>query len=871
VGAPGAEGAEPVAARGSAAQPELDELAGLDEQTATTRLASEGPNELPTTKSRSVAGIALEVAREPMFALLVAAGSLYLIMGKPGDALVLLGFVFVVMGITVIQERRTERALEALRDLSSPRALVVRGGRRRRIPGREVVRGDVLLLNEGDRVPADAILRRAGSLGVDESVLTGESVPVHKAPSASGRHLEKPGGDNSCSLFAGTLVTSGQGTAEIVATGIRTELGRIGKAIQQIASEATPLQQETGRIVRVLAIAGLIACAAVAVGYGVYRGGTWQVWKQGLLAGIAMAMAILPEEFPVILTVFLALGAWRISHSRVLTRRMPVIETLGAATVLCVDKTGTLTQNQMVLRALASDSSALELHEAASDLPADLRTLLQTAVLASKPEPFDPMERALRTAAERWLPQWAQSHTNWEMMREYPLTSTLLAVSYCWRRDASGSVTVATKGAPEALADLCRLGGEQRARLREQVSTLASRGLRVLGVARAEICADSLPREHAALASEFLGLVGFEDPLRSNVPAAVAECRAAGIRVIMITGDYPETACSIARQAGLERPQAVMTGNELERLSEAELAVRIRDTQVFARVVPEQKLRIVLALKANDEVVAMTGDGVNDAPALKASHIGIAMGGRGTDVAREAASLVLLDDDFSSIVAAVKLGRRIYDNIRKAISFTLAVHVPVAGLSIVPVFLPGWPLLLLPVHIAFLELIIDPSCSLIFEAEQAEGDVMRRPPRRGVDRLFSRQTVGFAVLQGLSVLVVCLAIVALARPNHGPDAARALSFAALVVSFLTIILVNRSWTRSLINILRAPNAAMWWVVAGVALFLSAVLTVPALQRLFSFAPLHADDLVISLVAGFSCLMWFEGLKRFSGRLRSRGA
>ncbi|HYL01545.1 MAG TPA: cation-translocating P-type ATPase [Steroidobacteraceae bacterium] len=860
-----------MSARASLAQPGLDPRAGLDEPTAARRLAAEGPNELPTSKPRSIAGIAWEVAREPMFALLVAAGSLYLIMGKPGDALVLLGFVFVVMGITVTQERRTERALDALRDLSSPRALVVRAGRQRRVPGREVVRGDILLLNEGDRVPADAILRRSGGLGVDESVLTGESVPVRKVPSPGAADLGKPGGEDSYSLFAGTLVTSGQGVAEVVATGIRTELGRIGKALQQIGPEATPLQQETGRIVRVLAIAGLIACAAVAVGYGVYRGGTWQVWREGLLAGIAMAMAILPEEFPVILAVFLALGAWRISHSRVLTRRMPVIEALGAATVLCVDKTGTLTRNEMALRALVSDSSTLELRDALPELPADLRALLHTAVLASKPEPFDPMERALRASAQRWLPDLASSRESWEMMREYPLTSELLAVSHCWRREASLTITVATKGAPEALADLCRLSVEQRAHLREQVSALASRGLRVLGVARTEVSADALPREHAALAPQFMGLVGFEDPLRSNVPAAVAECRAAGIRVIMITGDYPETACSIARQAGLDRPHAVMTGSELERLTEAELTVRIRETQVFARVVPEQKLRIVCALKANDEVVAMTGDGVNDAPALKASHIGIAMGGRGTDVAREAASLVLLDDDFSSIVAAVRLGRRIYDNIRKAISFTLAVHVPVAGLSIVPVFLPGWPLLLLPVHIAFLELIIDPSCSLIFEAEEAEGDVMRRPPRRGVDPLFSRRTVGFAVLQGLSVLAVCLAIVALARPDHGADAARALSFAALVVSFLTIILVNRSWTRSLFSIVRAPNAAMWWVMTGAALFLSAVLTVPPLQRLFSFAPLHADDLGLSLVAGFACLMWFEGLKKLSGGLGKRAA
>lgn len=849
-----------ISAKG-AQQPELGGLAGLDERTASERLASEGRNELAGSRSRSVASIVLEVARQPMFVLLVAAGTLYLMMGKLGDALVLLAFVFVVMGITVVQERRTERALDALRDLSSPRAIVIRGGRRMRIASKDVVRGDVLLINEGERVAADAILRLSGSLSVDESLLTGESVPVRKAPSRVAQELERPGGEDTFCLFAGTLVTAGQGVAEVIRTGMRTELGRIGNALQRIEPEATSLQQETARVVRLLAIAGLIACAVVAVGYGLTRGGTWQVWREGLLAGVAMAMAVLPEEFPVILTVFLALGAWRISRNRVLTRRMPVIEALGAATVLCLDKTGTLTQNRMALRVLASEAQMADLQKSTNEIPVELQSLLETAVLASKLDAFDPMEKALRMAATRWAPQGLGARRDWVLVKEYALSRELLAFSHCWRHEGDCMVTVASKGAPEAIAELCHLSAERRMRLTQQVRALASRGLRVLGVANTDIPEHLIPRDHGALASEFVGLVAFEDPLRSNVPATVAECRAAGIRIVMITGDYPETASSIARQAGLDRPERVVTGQEIEKLSEADLAARVRDTQVFARVTPEQKLRIVLALKANDEVVAMTGDGVNDAPALKAAHIGIAMGGRGTDVAREAASLVLLDDDVSSIVAAVRLGRRIYDNIKKAISFTFAVHVPIAGLSIAPIFIPGWPLLLLPVHIAFLELIIDPSCSLIFEAEDAEADIMRRPPRRRADRLFSYPTVGVAALQGLSVLGACLAIVALARPGHGPDAARALSFATLVVSFLTLILVNRSWTRSLVSMLHAPNPAMWWVLGGAAAFLIAILSIPALQRLFSFAPLHPHDMGLSLVAGFFCLMWFETLKR----------
>ena len=839
---------------------DLSGFSGLDDQEVAARLLADGPNELPSSKARGLLAIAFEVVREPMFVLLVAASSLYFVMGELGDALVLLGSVLIVMTITAVQERRTERALDALRDLSSPRALVVRDGQRRRIAGREVVRGDILLLSEGDRVPADAILRRCANLNVDEALLTGESVPVRKSGSPNAQILQRPGGDDSSSVFAGTLITSGQGVAEVIATGPRSELGRIGHALQQIAPEATPLQQETRRLVRIVAVLSLAACALVVVTYAALRGGTWQVWKQGFLAGIAMAMSLLPEEFPVVLTIFLALGAWRISRSRVLTRRMPVIETLGSATVLCVDKTGTLTRNQMSLAALAIETDTVRVGASGAPLPVQFQALLQTAILASKPDPFDPMERALHAAGARLLPADPLAPQEWSMTHEYALTAELLAVSHAWQRSAEGPVVVASKGAPEAIAELCQLPAERRARLAVQVTSLASQGLRVLGVASGEAARGALPQEQRQLQLSFTGLIAFEDPLRDQVPAAVAECRSAGIRVVMITGDYPDTARSIARQAGLAAPDTVITGGELETMADTELALRVRATQVFARVAPEQKLRLVTALRANGEIVAMTGDGVNDAPALKAAHIGIAMGARGTDVAREAAALVLLDDDFSSIVAAVKLGRRIYDNIKKAITFIIAVHVPIAGLSMVPVFLTSWPLLLLPLHIAFLELIIDPACSLIFEAERAEADIMRRPPRRPSERPFSRRTVGFALLQGLSVLAVCLSVVSLTRPSHGPEAARALSFATLVASLVTLILVNRSWTRPILSMLSVPNPALWWVISGAGLLLAAVLLVPSLQGLFGFAPLHAYDLALSLLAGAGCLLWFDLVK-----------
>ena len=846
--------------RSSSAALDLQGMSGLSEDEARSRLKAEGPNELPTEKPRGVLAIAFEVAREPMFLMLVAAGSLYLVTGEPADAAMLLGFVFVVMAITVIQERRTERALDALRDLSSPRALVIRDGVHRRIAGRDVARGDLVVLSEGDRVPADGILRRGINLSTDESLLTGESVPVRKVPSAEVRELDRPGGDDLPSVFSGTLVTAGQGIAEIAATGARSELGKIGKALQKVVPEPTLLQKETGRLVRIFAIVGLIACAVVVVTFALTRGGGPEIWKQGFLAGIAMAMATLPEEFPVVLTVFLALGAWRISRSNVLTRRMPAVETLGAATVLCVDKTGTLTQNKMTLRKLATSEEVIDLYTLGGPLPEEHHGLLENAILSSKRDPFDPMERALHEAGDRLVKDTEHLHPDWSLFREYPLTPELLAVSHAWTTGNGDEVVVAAKGAPEAIADLCHLNREQQTALTHEVAALASDGLRVLGVARTVARLRELPEAHHDLALSLVGLIGLEDPLRPTVPDTVAECRTAGVRVVMITGDYPATAQSIARQAGLTNCDEVISGTEIDGMSDAELTRRIKSVQVFARVVPEQKLRIVNALKTSGEIVAMTGDGVNDAPALKSAHIGIAMGGRGTDVARESASLVLLDDDFSSIVAAIRLGRRIFDNIKKAITFILAVHVPIAGLSMVPVFFADWPLLLLPVHIVFLELIIDPSCSLIFEAEEAEADVMRRPPRPPEERLFSLQTIGVAVMQGMSVLAVCLGVFLLARNDHSAEAARALTFATLVVAFVVIILVNRSWTRSALAMLRVPNAALRWVLIGTCALLTVVLLVPVAQDLFHFAPLHAKDLILSLGAGLTCVLWFELFK-----------
>jgi Ca2+-transporting ATPase len=832
---------------------------GLSEAEVTLRLQQHGYNELPSSKGRSILATAWDVVREPMFLLLLACGTIYLVLGDVQEAVMLLGFVFVVLGITLYQERKTERALEALRDLSSPRALVIRGGERKRIAGRDVVPDDLVVLAEGDRVPADAVVLSCNNLSTDESLLTGESVPVRKVAWDGVREMTRPGGEDLPFVFSGTLIVQGQGIAQVRSTGIHTEMGNIGKALQTVQVEGTRLQKEVGLLVRRVAVFGLALCVVVIVIYGLTRGN----WLQGFLAGITLAMAMLPEEFPVVLTIFLALGAWRLSKMKVLARRVPVIETLGSATVLCVDKTGTLTVNRMSIRKLAVEGTVLDVEQqAAQALPEEFNEIVEFGILASQRDPFDPMEKAFHDLGNARLAQTEHLHADWTLERGYPLSPSLLAMSHVWKSPTGQDYVLATKGAPEAIADLCHLSAEQTQAIGEQVAAMAQDGLRVLGVAKGVFGQQALPGEQHDFTFEFLGLVGLADPVRPTVPAAVEECYTAGIRVVMITGDHPTTAKSIARQAGIKPVDEIITGPELEKLDEAELQRRVRTINVFARMVPEQKLRLVNALKANGEVVAMTGDGVNDAPALKAAHIGIAMGGRGTDVARESASLVLLDDDFASIVQSVRMGRRIFDHLQKAMTYIVAVHVPIAGMSLVPVLLGG-PLALLPVHILFLELVIDPSCSVVFEAEPEEADVMCRPPRNPTAPLFGSRILGLGLLQGASVLLIVLAVYlsALWGWLNASDAI-ALSFTTLVVANLGLIFANRSWTSTIWSTLRTPNAALWWVMGGTTFFLGLALYVPFLRDLFHFSVLHPDDVALCLAGGFVSVLWFEGLKMF---------
>jgi Ca2+-transporting ATPase len=823
---------------------------GLTEAEAERRLARDGPNALPVSRQRSVARLLGDVVSEPMLLLLAGVSAAYLLLGERRDALMLLGFVFVVMGISFAQQRRGDRSLDALRDVSSPRALVIRDGQARRISSRDLVLGDIVLLSEGDRVPADMELLESSMLSVDESMQSGESGPVAKRAGLPDDPLGR--------ALAGTLVTQGSGRGRVTAVGAHSALGRIGQALAAIGRPSTPIEQESARTVRRIAVIGITLAGALALVYGLRSG----EWLHGLLAGLTLAMAVLPEELPLVLTLFLGLGAWRLARENILARSIAAIELLGATTVLCVDKTGTLTCNRMSVRQIRCASASFDLQQARqAEFPEALHGLLEYALLASHRRAFDPMDLAICDAAANLLANTEHLHHDWTLLEDYPLLPDMLAMSRVWQSPDSSARLIAAKGAPEAIIDLCHLDAGRSAAIMEQVLDMARAGLRVLGVARATFPDQTLPRQQHDVDFVFLGLIALEDPVRPDVPGAIAQCRSAGIRVVMMTGDHAATATAIARQAGMSPERGVMTGAELDELSEPSLRARLAQIEVFCRVRPEQKLRLIVALRAMGEIVAMTGDGVNDAPALKAADIGVAMGARGTDVAREAAALVLLNDDFGSLVSAVRQGRRLFANLRKAMVFVLAAHIPIVGLSIVPVLM-GWPLLLMPIHIVFLQLLIDPACSVVLEAEPLGPGGMQEKPRRPGARLFDRVVLGRSVWQGAGLLLLLLAVLLGSRYwGLSAEMARTVIFIILVLASLGLILANRSWERPFWRSGTAFNRYFGVLAALTLAVLGTVLAVPRIGQLFGFSVPTPGMLASAGAVALLGLFWCEAVKK----------
>ena len=777
-----------------------------------------GSNALPTHEKSTIWAQIWGVVREPMLLLLLAAGAINFALAEPLDGFLLMFMVLVVIGISIYQEHKSENALAALRELSAPTTRVVRDGIEKTIRSDDLVVGDIVLLSEGDRVPADLKILESGNFALDESALTGESVQV-----------EKFAGSQEPSLFAGTLVVRGWAKAEVAATGIRTEIGKIGRSLSELQNGKTPMQVEVSKLIFLIAGIALVAATLVAITFSVSRGDL----LNGLLAGIATAMAMLPEEFPVVLAVFMALGAWRMSKVHVLARRPQVIETLGSATVVCADKTGTITTNKM---------------EVAGYYGADPAELARFASLASALNPTDPMDKAFRASSGL--------AKGWTLIREYPLERTMLAVANVWK-SPEGKLFVAAKGAPEAIAELAK------GSVSSELATYATRGERVLGLASATHEGE-LPDNIRGFNFEQLGLSGLRDPIRNGVTEAVADCYTAGIRTIMITGDYPATALAIAKEVGLEIAAGCLTGAEVAELSDGDLSERLKTTNVFARMIPEQKLRIVRALQEQGHVVAMTGDGVNDAPALKASDIGIAMGLRGTDVAREAADLILTDDDFSSIVRGIRNGRGIFSNLRKAMAYIVSVHVPLLGMALLPVFIESWPLVLLPVLIAVIELIVDPACSVVFEAEQVSPKIMNEKPRAKNERIFKAKVLAIALTQGLSSFVAVAIVYFWAiQSGHSEAETRTLTFLTLIIGNVLLILSNRSWHLSIVAaLIRRKNQTLIWLIVGVGILLGALLNIPVLRDAFGLAAVMPWEFALAAGAAGLGISWFELYKRF---------
>jgi Ca2+-transporting ATPase len=818
---------------------------GLTSAEAKKRLSEFGYNELAAAAPKHIGRIALEVVREPMFLLLISCGALYMALGDYKEGIILLSTILIIVVITFIQYRKTERALEALRNLAAPRALVIRDNYETRIPGREVVPGDLLVLHEGDRIAADCKLLSALNLNVDESLLTGESVPVRKF--VEGEHDE---------VFSGTLVVQGRAYAEVVKTGQNTKFGQIGKSLEQIEDEETRLQREMKKLIRTLFVLGIVISIVVVLMFYLSRGN----FIKALLNGLAASMAILPEEFPVVLTVFLALGAWRLSRKNVLTRKSSAIETLGSATVLCSDKTGTITKNKMVVSGVRTSGGFFPKDDFLSSVE-QVSEVLRAADFASHTDSVDPMEKAIHEAAAMVFPDTDRL----EFVREYPLSNQLMAMTMIYR-DGNNSFRSFSKGAPEAVAELCRMNETQRAAMTLQVQELAEEGYRVLGVAQSTITDINLPGQQTGIKSDFLGLIALHDPIREEVPEAISQCREAGIRVIMITGDYPVTARAIGRSIGMNPDAEILTGAELNALSDDELKHCIGRVNIFARVVPEQKLRIVKALKANGEIVAMTGDGVNDAPALKAANIGVSMGAKGTDVAREASSLVLLDDNFASIVSAIRSGRRIFDNLQKAMSYIMAIHIPIIGLTLIPAFFGNMTLILFPIHIVFMELIIDPVCSIAFEAEQEEQNIMKRKPRRPDELFFGRRKIVASILKGTLLLAMVLVIYFISmQEGHTDGEVRAIAFSALIVGNVFLILTELSRTRSFLAVILERNYFTLSIITVALVLLIVIISFPSLSYIFSFSFPGYAHFIPSLIGAGLMLFILETIKWLQNR------
>ena len=823
---------------------------GLTTAEAKSLQLKHGKNELSPQKKRSFARKTLNIVCEPMFMLLIIAAIIYFILGEPRDGLIMLVFVIGIISIDVIQEWKTDKTLNALKDLSAPHINVLRDGKEIQIASADLVPSDIMMIHEGVKIPADGIVVRCNDLCVDESSLTGEAEGVWKIPTADAEESADYWRRDYC--YAGTLVTQGSGTIYVDKIGAATEYGKIGTNVAEAPDEDTPLQKQTSSLVKLCA--GIAAVLFVLVGvvtwFNIPDHAFGDRLIESILSGITLAMAMIPEEFPVILTVFLSMGAWRLAKKQSLVRRLPSVETLGAVSVLCVDKTGTITMNQMtVQRTWAVDG--------------DEHQLCETMGLGCETDAYDPMEKAMLAHCD--ILGISPEHLfGGELVSEYTFTNETKMMGHVWSRN--GALIIAAKGSPESIVTICNLSEKEQEVIQHKITEFSKEGLRVIAIAAANPKSESdIPANLANCALTFYGLIGLADPPRESVKNDIAVCNKAGIRVVMITGDNGITAASIAKKIGMKNCDNIITGDMLESMPDEELREKIKTTSIFSRVIPEHKMRIVKAFKDNGEIVAMTGDGVNDAPALKYADIGIAMGKRGSEVSREAADLILMDDNFSTIVDTIKDGRRIYDNIRKAVGYVFTIHIPIAFTSLLAPMMGISPtcLMLLPLHVVLLELIIDPTCSIVLERQPAETDIMDRDPRNPKEKLLNAKTLFKSILQGLTIFAASFGTYyyMLAQNADNAPVARTMGLAIVMLANLLLVQVNSSDTDSVIVSFKrlAKDKVMWAVNIFTLLGLGVILYTP-LGSFLKLAPLSLEQFFTVLGLAIISVLWYEIVK-----------
>lgn len=826
------------------------EMKGLTRNEAKKAQEKYGKNVLIPEKKQNFILKIFSVLKEPMFLLLIIAATIYFLLGEPRDGTIMLIFVVGIISIEVIQEWKTDKTLKALKNLSAPHTTVIRDGKEVVINSEDLVPGDLMIIKEGVKVPADGKVVKASDLRVNESSLTGEAEEVWKCidDSKNNDHWKR----DYC--YAGTLVTQGSGIILVEKIGSLTEYGKIGINIAEAPDRPTPLEKQTRKLVKICAIIAAILFGLVCIitFFNLADHSLKNRIIESILSGITLAMAMIPEEFPVILTVFLSMGAWRLAKKNSLVRRLSSVETLGAVTVLCVDKTGTITENKMKVNTVWC-------------IYAEEDYFNKIMGMACEPDTYDPMEHAMLEYCE-------ENNINkdelfgGELIFEYSFTNESKMMGHVWKNE--DLITLCAKGSPEKILNICDLLEDTKKIIEDKIFEMSSRGLRVIAVGEQKVKdEENIPEDLSKCNLKFLGLVGLQDPPRKSVKDDIESCTKAGVRVVMITGDNGITASSIAKQVGICNSSQIITGDELNIMSDEDLRKKVKYANIFSRVVPEHKMRIVKAFKDNGEIVAMTGDGVNDAPALKYADIGISMGKRGSEVAREASDLILLDDNFRTIVDTIKDGRRIYDNIRKAIGYVFAIHIPIAFASLLAPLLGirSSFLLLLPIHVVLLELVIDPTCSIVLERQHAESDIMNRKPRDIKEGILTKNILITSIIQGIVLFIASFGVYYIYLSNFPGEIgiARSMGLVVIVLSNVFLVLVNSSNNdlvyKSLSYLKKDP--VMWAVIFGTLIGIGVILYTP-LSKVLNLAPLSFKQLLLIFIISSLSVMWYELVKLY---------